>query len=156
MLCVPTLDSLQWTTKMTITRSYRDLRSIGTFEERFQYLSLRGQVGASTFGFDRWINQQFYTSREWKRARDFVIVRDNGCDLGIEGYEIHHRPLVHHMNPLTPEDVVNGEEVLLNPDFLITTTHRTHNAIHYGDESLLPKQHVPRRPGDTQLWTRKD
>lgn len=141
---------------MTITRSYSELARIDTFEERFRYLALRGGVGVSTFGFDRWINQQFYTSREWKQARDIAIIRDNGCDLGIEGYEIHDRLLVHHMNPLTPDDVIHGEEVLLNPDFLITTTHRTHNAIHYGDESLLPKQHVPRRPGDTQLWSRRD
>lgn len=141
---------------MTITRSYSELIRFESFEERFRYLALRGGVGVSTFGFDRWINQQFYTSREWKQARDIAILRDNGCDLGVEGYEIHDRLLVHHMNPLTPEDVVHGEEVLLNPDFLITTTHRTHNAIHYGDESLLPKHHVPRRPGDTLLWSRRD
>lgn len=137
---------------MTVIRTYRELRRIDTFEERFQYLMLRGGVGITTFGFDRWLNQQFYTSREWKQTRERVILRDNGCDLGIEGYEIHSKLLVHHMNPMSAEDVANGEELLLNPDFLITTTHRTHNAIHYGDESLLPKPHVPRKPGDTLLW----
>ena len=141
--------------KMTSTRSYHELRRIETFEERFRYLVLRGSVGVSSFGFDRWLNQRFYKSREWKQVRDVVIVRDNGCDLGIDGYEIHDMVLVHHMNPATVDDIVDGEEDLLNPDFLITTTHKTHNAIHFGDESLLPKPYIPRRPGDTQLWSRK-
>jgi hypothetical protein len=137
---------------MTTTRSYRELRRIETFEERFRYLMLRGGVGVSTFGFDRWLNQQFYRSREWKQTREGVIVRDNGCDLGVEGYEIHTQLLVHHMNPMTAEDVAHGDELLFNPDFLITTTHRTHNAIHYGDEDLLPRKYVPRSSGDTKLW----
>lgn len=135
-----------------ITRSYRELRRIDSFEERFRYLALRGEVGASTFGYDRWLNQRFYTSREWKHIRNQVIIRDNGCDLGVDGYEIHDRILIHHMNPVKVEHIHNGDEDLLNPDFLITTTHRTHNAIHYGDESLLPKPFVPRRHGDTKLW----
>lgn len=122
------------------------------FLDRFRYLSLAGQVGEATFGFDRYINQRFYTSREWKQLRNHVIARDNGCDLGVEGYEIHDRILVHHMNPMTVKDVVDGEEHLLNPDFLITTTHNTHNAIHYGDERLLPKPFVERQRGDTKLW----
>jgi hypothetical protein len=113
---------------------------------------LRGEVGEATFGFDRWMNQQFYRSRQWVQVRDFVIVRDEGCDLGIPGYDIHSKLLVHHMNPITPEDLVSGEEWILDPEFLITTTHRTHNAIHYGDDSLLVKRPVERRPGDTQLW----
>jgi len=135
-----------------ITRTYRDLSRLDTFIERFHYLSLKGSVGTSTFGFDRWINQRFYTSREWRFLRDDVIVRDNGCDLGIEGYEIHDKILIHHMNPINVEDISDGGEYLLNPNNLITTTLRTHNAIHYGDEKLLPRPHVPREPGDTRLW----
>lgn len=137
---------------MTITRTYRELRSIDGFEKRFRYLSLRGEVGVSTFGFDRYLNQRFYTSREWRQLRDHVIVRDEGCDLGIEGYEIHDKILVHHMNPVIIDDLVAGEDSVLDPNFLITTTHRTHNAIHYGDERLLPKQFKPRERGDTRLW----
>jgi hypothetical protein len=133
-------------------RSYSELRRLTTFEERFQYLSLVGQVGAATFGFDRWINQHFYRSREWKQVRDLVILRDNGCDLGISGYEIHHGLLVHHMNPILPEDLARGEQWILDPEYLVTTTHRTHNAIHYGDESLIRRPPVERRPGDTKLW----
>lgn len=137
---------------MMITRSYRELRRIDDFTERFRYLSLRGSVGSSTFGYDRWLNQRFYTSREWRQLREHVIVRDNGCDLGVEGYEIHDKILVHHMNPMIAEDLIAGEEALMDPNFLITTTHRTHNAIHYGDEKLLPRVHVPRERGDTKLW----
>lgn len=133
-------------------RSYSELRQLQTFEERYDYLVIRGEVGKATFGFDRWINQGFYTSREWKQTRDLVIVRDDGCDLGILGYELHSRLLVHHMNPISPEDLENGEECILDPEFLITTSHRTHNAIHYGDSSLLAKAPVERRPGDTKLW----
>lgn len=134
------------------SRSYGELARLKTFDERFAYLSLQGEVGVATFGFDRWINQQFYRSREWLQVRDLVIVRDNGCDLGVPGYDIWHRPMVHHMNPITPEDLGRGEQWVLDPDFLITTTHRTHNAIHYGDDSLLVKPPVDRRPGDTKLW----
>lgn len=133
-------------------RRYSELRRISTFEERFEYLSLRGEVGKSTFGFDRWINQQFYRSREWHQARDYVVYRDGACDLGITGHDIRSRLLVHHMNPIGPEDLDRGEPWVLDPEFLITTTHRTHNAIHYGDESLLVKPLVERRPGDTRLW----
>lgn len=115
-------------------------------------MSLKGNVGSSTFGFDRWINQEFYRSREWLNAREYVILRDEGCDLGIVGYEIEARLLIHHMNPLLPSDIENGESWILDPEFLITTTHRTHNAIHYGDESLLRKPFVPRTAGDTKLW----
>jgi len=135
-------------------RSYSELERLTTFEDRFRYLALQGQVGASTFGFDRWINQQFYRSREWRRIRDLAIVRDNGCDLGIPGYEIHDRILVHHMNPLTVADIEDGDDALAL-EYLICTTHQTHNAIHYGDESLLRRPLVPRGPGDTQLWTRR-
>lgn len=137
---------------MARSRHYRELRRLETFEERFAYLQLNGVVGRATFGFDRWMNQTFYLSHEWKTVRNQVIVRDEGCDLGIKDHPIHARIMVHHMNPVTPEDLKNGEEWILDPDFLITTTHKTHNAIHYGDDSLLPKPPVERRPGDTNLW----
>lgn len=136
----------------TVRRRYSELRRIETFEDRFRYLSLAGQVGEATFGFDRWINQTFYRSREWKLVREQVIVRDNGCDLGIDGYEIHSRLLIHHMNPLTQDQIRHGDDSIIDPQYLITTTHQTHNAIHYGDESLLPRPFVPRRRGDTKLW----
>ena len=137
---------------MTITRSYNELRRIGTFEERFRYLSLNGSVGSSTFGYDRWLNQRFYTSREWRQLRDHVIARDNGCDLGIDGYEIHDKILVHHMNPMIVDDLLAGEESIMDPNFLVVTSHRSHNALHYGDESLLPRKYTPRERGDTRLW----
>ena len=137
---------------MTRIRKYSELRCFETFEDRFDYLVLKGVVGIHTFGFDRWINQQFYTSREWRETREVVILRDNGCDLGVDGYEIGHGLLIHHMNPVTARDIEEGESWLLDPEFLITTSHRTHNAIHYGDKSLLPRPHVPRTPGDTKLW----
>lgn len=135
------------------TRRYSELRRLLTFEERFEYLDLRGQVGEATFGFDRWMNQQFYHSPQWRHARTAVIVRDEGCDLGIPGHEIHWGPLlIHHMNPMTELDILNGEGWILDPEYLITTSRRTHNAIHYGDASLIPRGPVERRPGDTKLW----
>jgi hypothetical protein len=134
------------------TRSYSELRRRLSFEERFEYLSLGGEVGKATFGFDRWINQHFYRSREWKQVRDQVVFRDRACDLGVPGYEIHRRLLVHHMNPLLAEDLQHGESWILDPQYLITTTHRTHNAIHYGDDSLISRPPVQRQPGDTRLW----
>lgn len=135
-------------------RSYSELRHIPTFEERFDYLDLRGQVGEETFGSNRWFNQRFYRSPEWRRVRDIVILRDNACDLGVPGHEIHgrRRLVIHHMNPITMEDLINGTALVLDPEYLISTTHQTHNAIHYGDDSLLPKPVVERRPGDTKLW----
>ncbi|ASU03916.1 HNH endonuclease [Streptomyces phage Psst4] len=135
-----------------MNRSYRELRKLTTFVERFRYLALRGNVGQATFGFDRWVNQGFYTSREWRQARDRIIVRDEGCDLGIEGYEIHDRVYIHHINPITLQQLESGDPCLVDPDNLITVTHRTHNAIHYGDERLLPRPLVARQPGDTKLW----
>lgn len=134
------------------TRCYSEVSRLPTFEERFQYLKLDGSVGRSTFGFDRYLNQGFYRSREWKQARDGVIVRDNGCDLGIPGYDIHMDLLVHHMNPMLPDDVIHGEEWILDPEYLICTTKETHNAIHYGNPTPYPKVTVARRPGDTTLW----
>jgi hypothetical protein len=137
---------------MSKIRNYSELSRLETFEERYQYLKLSGVVGESTFGFDRWINQEFYRSREWKHVRNEVIVRDNGCDLGILGYEIYKNLLIHHMNPISMKDIEHGESWILDPDFLITTSFRTHNAIHYGDDSLLPREPVVRRSGDTKLW----
>lgn len=138
---------------MTKVRKYSELRHMHTFEERFKYLELRGAVGRSTFGYDRWINQRFYTSTEWRTLRNAVIVRDAGCDLGIPGREIHGRLLIHHMNPITLEDFKHGNDAILDLDNLIAVTHETHNAIHYGDISLVAT-YVERRPGDTLLWTR--
>lgn len=134
-------------------RSYSELRKLATFEERYEYLALKGVVGQSTFGFDRHINQQFYTSTEWRHVRQKVIARDEGLDLGIPGYEIFDKVIIHHMNPMTVDDVYhNTDDRILDPEFLICTTHRTHNAIHYGDASLLVQPLVPRQPGDTRLW----
>lgn len=136
---------------MTI-RTYSELCRLSSFEDRYHYLALRGQVGRSTFGFDRYLNQQFYTSRQWRHVRQDVIARDLGCDLGIEGYEIYDRVIIHHLNPMVADDIVHGESSILDPEFLISTTHRTHNAIHYGDERLLARPLVERYPGDTKLW----
>ena len=133
-------------------RTYSELRHLKEFEERYHYLALHGGVGASTFGFDRYINQQFYTSREWRQVRHHIITRDSGCDLGVEGYEIHSGILIHHMNPMNADDIAHGDSSILDPEFLITTTQRTHKAIHYGDEKLLPRLLVERRRGDTKLW----
>src|SRR5688572_12140125 len=140
------------TTMATKIRTYSEMIRFDMFEARFEYLKLEGVVGRSTFGFDREVNQRFYRSREWKSIRDFVIVRDNGCDLGVPGYEIHTNLLIHHVNPISIDDLVGGLHWILDPEYLVTTSHDTHNAIHYGDSSLLPKQWVPRQPGDTKLW----
>jgi hypothetical protein len=134
-------------------RTYSELAQFSSFLDRYRYLALRGQVGAQTFGHDRWINQEFYRSREWRRIRMHVQARDLGCDLGVEGFEIHDRPIIHHMNPIDADAIAHGDADILDPEFLITTTHRTHNAIHYGDESLLPQPLTVRRPGDTLLWS---
>lgn len=133
-------------------RRYSRLRRLDTFEDRFNYLRLQGSIGRDTFGFDRYLNQQFYQSREWKDVRHHVIARDEGCDLGVPGYEIHTELVVHHMNPMTADQIMHFDPRILDPEYLITTTHDTHNAIHYGDASRIPKQYVPRRPGDTVLW----
>jgi hypothetical protein len=133
-------------------RTYSELIQHTTLRSRFQYLALRGEVGSATFGFDRYINQQFYRSAQWRQARHHVIARDLGCDLGLAGYEIHDRIVIHHMNPMVVEEIADGDPDILDPEFLITTTHQTHNAIHYGDERQLPQPIVERRPGDTKLW----
>ena len=133
-------------------RTYSELRRLKTFDERFEYLRMAGDVGYSTFGFDRWLNQRFYRSHVWKQARNSVIIRDNGCDLGIEGFEIHTDLIVHHINPMSPDDIKHGELWILDPIYLITTSLPTHNAIHFGDEGLLPRGPITRLPGDTKLW----
>lgn len=136
----------------TTIRTYSQLKQIQTFEERYDYLKLGGVVGEDTFGFDRYLNQNFYRSREWKHVRDEVIMRDNGCDLGIDGHEIRGKILIHHMNPITSEDIHRVSDYLLNPEYLICVTHRTHNAIHYGDESLIVTAPIERTQNDTCPW----
>lgn len=133
-------------------KTYSELRRIENFKERFDYLKLSGVVGADTFGFDRYLNQEFYRSSLWKRARRDVIARDLGCNLGAEGYEIFDRVYVHHMNPMRVEDITHYNEDIINPEFLICVDLNTHNAIHYGDERLLPRGPIQRRAGDTKLW----
>lgn len=123
-----------------------------THEERFEYLMLRASVGESTFGFDRWINQQFYRSTQWRQIRNSVIARDLGMDLGIDGFEIYDKVIIHHMNPMRAEDIDDGDPDILDPEYLITCTHNTHNAIHFGDKRLLATPFVERQPGDTNLW----
>ena len=135
-------------------RTYTELASLQTFEERYRYLRLSGRVGEDTFGFDRFMNQKFYRSPEWKRVRDEVIVRDDGCDLGIEDRLIHGKILIHHMNPITEYDVRYMTDIMLNPEYLICVSHNTHNAIHYGDENLLIKDPIIRTPNDTCPWKR--
>lgn len=135
-------------------RNYSELITLRTFKERFEYLKLDGIVGEETFGFDRYMNQIFYKSKEWASVRRDVIIRDNGCDLGVDGYEIHGKILIHHMNPINLSDIVHKTDELLNPDYLITTVLSTHNAIHYGDASLLPALPIERRANDTCPWKR--
>lgn len=134
-------------------RTYSELSQLASFKERFAYLQLNGAVGSETFGFDRWLNQKFYRSREWKRLRDEIIIRDNGCDLGIEGFEIRGRIYIHHMNPILQKDILDQTDLLLNSDFLICCTHETHNAIHYGDDSFISSlEPVVRTRNDTCPW----
>ena len=136
-------------------RTYQELCRFQTFKERFEYLKLNGQVGKETFGFDRYLNQIFYQKNpEWKRLRNEVIVRDSGCDLGIEGRDIYGIIMVHHMNPIAKEDILNQSEILLNPDYLITVSKNTHDAIHYGSSEILIKDPVIRTPNDTCPWKR--
>lgn len=131
-------------------RSYSELQQLKTYEERFRYLALKGQVGAATFGYERRHNQDFYHSHQWRQLRHFVIARDESCDLGIPGYDIYSSPHIHHMNPMSMDNL--DDPANLDPEFLITTTQVTHNAIHYGDEKQLPRSFVERTPGDTNLW----
>ena len=139
--------------KNTNIRTYSELKRLRTFKERFEYLKLSGSVGVETFGFDRILNQMLYQKDpRWKAVRDEVIIRDNGCDLGIEGREIYGKIIVHHMNPITEEDILNNEDYIFDPEYLVCVTHLTHNAIHYSDESILPQDPIERRPNDTCPW----
>ena len=137
---------------MTSIKTYSELITIPTFKERYEYLRLKGLVGEETFGYDRYLNQSFYKSREWMGIRDYVIIRDNGCDLGMPGHEIHGRILIHHMNPITKEDILRRSKFLLDPEYLISTIKTTHDAIHYGDENLLMDEPVIRTKNDTCPW----
>lgn len=133
-------------------RSYSELITLPTFKERYEYLKLNGVVGKETFGWDRYINQEFYHSEEWKSIRDYIIVRDNGCDLGVPGYEIYTEIYVHHMNPVDTNDIIDYTDFLVDPEFLICTSFVTHNGIHYGKDSVLNYEPVIREPNDTKLW----
>lgn len=133
-------------------RCYSELIKFKTFEERFEYLCLHGQVGIDTFGFDRYLNQRFYRSPEWKQVRRDVIIRDEGRDLGVEGYELHNGIYVHHMNPIAPQDLIHAESWIYDPEYLICVSFNTHQAIHYGDKNLLPKLPVERTMNDTCPW----
>lgn len=133
-------------------RSYSELRQLSTFKERYDYLKLNGRVGAETFGYNRYVNQRFYRSTEWKHIRDQIIIRDNGCDLGVEGYDLHSRIYIHHLNPMTVDDIDQGRQMILDPDNLICVSFDTHQAIHFGDESLLPQLPIERISGDTCPW----
>ena len=133
-------------------RTYSELITLSTFEERYKYLQLSSSIGEETFGFDRYLNQNFYRSKEWKRIRDFVIIRDNGCDLGVEDRTIYGKIIIHHMNPVRTKDIQDVSDYLLNPEYLICTTHQTHNAIHYGDENLLVSNPIERTANDTCPW----
>ena len=138
--------------KIMTIRTYSDLITFPTFEERYEYLRLKGRVGEETFRFERYLNQVFYKSKEWRSIRDYVIARDNGCDLGMEGYEIRGQILIHHINPITKEDILQRRDVLLNPEYLITTVKNTHDAIHYGDINLLVTAPIERKKNDTCPW----
>lgn len=138
----------------TIIRTYTELMKLKTFEERYRYLKLVARVGEETFGFDRYLNQQFYHSQEWKSIRNEIIIRDSACDLGIIGREMSKGIIIHHMNPITKDDLVHQTDFLLNPDYLICTSKKTHSAIHYGDESLLFDSLTERTKDDTCPWRR--
>lgn len=133
-------------------KTYSKMIALPTFEERYEYLRIGGAVGEDTFGFDRYLNQVFYRSQRWKQVRDIVIIRDNGCDLGMEGYEIYGRVLIHHMNPITIDDITRNSEYLLDPEYLICVSHDTHNAIHYSDKNMLQQAPIERTPNDTCPW----
>lgn len=139
---------------MTNIKTYSEAISISDFKDRFEYLKIGGKVGAATFGYDRYLNQTLYRSTEWKRFRNEIILRDNGCDLGCDGYEIHGKILIHHLNPITPEDIANRSGSIFDPENVICTTLDTHNAIHYGDASLLVTEPIARTQNDTCPWKR--
>lgn len=133
-------------------KSYSELSKLKTFEERYEYLRTNSTVGADTFGFNRYANQAFYRSPEWKKTRNKVITRDNGCDLGVDGYELNEKILIHHINPISMQQIIDRDPIIFDMDNLISVSHRTHNAIHYGDVDQIPKGPVERKTGDTKLW----
>ena len=137
---------------MKMNKTYEELVKLKTFKERYRYLKLSGRIGEETFGFNRYLNQVFYRSKEWKQFRNKIIIRDNGCDLGIDGMEIHSKILIHHINPITKKDILERSELLMDENNVICVSHNTHEAIHYGDESLLQDEYIPRRPNDTIPW----
>lgn len=148
MLCVNTRVMVS-TMKI---RTYEELSKYKTFKDRFDYLALDGRVASNIFGFDRYLNQVFYKSDKWRKIRDIVILRDNGCDLGVAGYDIYGKVIIHHMNPLNQDDIVKQTDYLLNPNYLICTSHNSHNAIHYGSFELIDKEIIERAPNDTCPW----
>lgn len=137
---------------MKMNKTYEELIKLKTFKERYRYLKLSGRIGEETFGFNRYLNQVFYRSKEWKQFRNKIIIRDNGCDLGIDGMEIRNKILIHHINPITKKDILERSELLMDENNVICVSHNTHEAIHYGDESLLQDEYIPRRPNDTIPW----
>ena len=151
MRCVRTVVIIVGVKRMKI-RTYTELIKLESFIDRYNYLRLGGVVGSTTFGFDRYLNQLLYTSKRWRATRDRIIIRDNSCDLGLEDYELHSGVIIHHMNPITIEDVENDSDLIYDPEFLICTSSNTHNAIHYSDATLLPRLPITRRPGDTIPW----
>lgn len=143
---------LQEVNKMKSIKTYSELCELSSFEDRYNYLKLEGSVGFDTFGFDRWMNQMFYKSKEWKDIRNYIITRDNGCDMGLKGYEINDKIIIHHMNPITVNDIIYSNAVLLDPEQLICVSQKVHNAIHYGSDDLLIRPIVERMPNDTVPW----
>jgi hypothetical protein len=137
---------------MARIKTHREMSRLATFEERFAYLQTFSSVGAETFGGERWLNQGFYTSAQWRHVRGIVIARDRGCDLGLEGYEIYDKIFVHHMNPITRDQILDGDPSIIDPELLVCVSHDTHNAIHYGDTAPKRNHIVVRTPGDTKLW----
>lgn len=135
-----------------VKKSYTELKKLNTFEERFNYLKMNEKVGSPTFGFDRYLNQMFYKTPKWRKVRDEVIIRDNGCDLGMEGYQINDKIIIHHINPITLKDLEEDNNDIYNPEYLISVSDDTHNAIHFGNDNILEKQLKERKPGDTKLW----
>lgn len=139
----------------TISKNYDELIKLKTFDERFEYLKLNGIIGEDTFGMNRWLNQKFYTSREWRNFRNKIITRDNGCDLGLDGFDIYGTIMIHHIVPITYDDLLNKTEMILDESNVICVSFETHNAIHYGDINLLTRQSMDRKPYDTCPWKRE-
>ena len=139
-------------TTMSMMRTYSELIQIPTYEERFEYLQLHGEVGKDTFGFDRYLNQKFYRSTEWRQLRNSIVVRDKACDMACKDYEIYDRIVIHHLNPITVDDFINNRDSIMDPEFLVCVSPLTHKAIHFGDFELINQTYTERRRGDTTLW----